>query len=202
MAEQILVPLKRNDRVEEIIPYVESITQPGMQVVFLAPYQVDRLMINYQGDLKSNSSTAEIHDNEMNWWRDRRISMETERRTRLAEGLPSTYPWEDRRCVPKERVFPVCEYPWENQKRHYQETIFPLCEPLRKKGCEVSVALYMGSLRKALKNYALNKDVCLIIVRGVIGLWITRFIQGTIPFFGLFKRTENAPMLLLRPDHR
>jgi hypothetical protein len=37
MAEQILVPLKRNDRVEEMIPYIEKVTRLGMGVVFLAP---------------------------------------------------------------------------------------------------------------------------------------------------------------------
>jgi hypothetical protein len=94
----------------------------------------------------------------------------------------------------------VCEFSWENQKRLYQETIFPLCEPLRKAGLEISVDLYTGSLRRVQKNYALNKDVRLIMARGGIGLWITRFVQGTIPAFGLFKRTECAPMLLLRPD--
>lgn len=181
MAEQILVPLKRNDRVGEIIPYVEQVTQPGMQVVFLVPNPMDRLT---------------------NWWRDRRISIEAERRTRLAEGLPSMYPWENRTCVPEERFFPVCEYPWENQRRLCQERLSPVCEPLRKKGCEVSVALYRGSLRKALRSYALNKDVCLIMVRGGIDLWITRFMRRTIPIFGLFKRTECPPMLLLRTDHK
>ena len=38
MAKQILVPLKRDDRVEEIIPYVEKVAQPGMKVVFLLRY--------------------------------------------------------------------------------------------------------------------------------------------------------------------
>jgi hypothetical protein len=35
MAEKILVPLKRHDRVEEMIPYIEKVTQPGTSVVFL-----------------------------------------------------------------------------------------------------------------------------------------------------------------------
>jgi len=29
--------MKGNDRVEEIIPYVEKVTRPGMGVVFLLP---------------------------------------------------------------------------------------------------------------------------------------------------------------------
>jgi hypothetical protein len=35
VTEQILVPLKRHDRVEEFLPYVEDIARPGMRVVFL-----------------------------------------------------------------------------------------------------------------------------------------------------------------------
>ena len=35
VTEQILVPLRRHDRVEEFLPYVEDIARPGMTVVFL-----------------------------------------------------------------------------------------------------------------------------------------------------------------------
>ena len=155
-----------------IIPYVKKVTQFGMRVVLLVPNRMGRVTLDYRGDLRSCSTAADVDNCEINWWRERRISMEAERRTRLAEGLPSMHPWENRRCVPEERFFPVCEYPWENQQRLCQERLFPVCEPLRKKGCEVIVALYMRSLRKALKNYAVNKDVCLITVRSGISLWI------------------------------
>ncbi len=178
MAAQMLVPLKRNDRVEEIIPYIEQVTQPGMKVIFLMP----------------------VHDKEINCWRDRRISMEVERQTRLAMDLPASHPWETKTSLAQESHFQVCEYSWEKQRRLYQEIVFPLCEPLRKKGSEVSITLYTGSLRKALRYHALGNDDCLIMVRGGIDLWITRFMQGAIPIFGLFKRTECAPMLLLRPN--
>jgi|SRR6266481_1954659 len=96
--------------VEEIIPYVVKVTQPGVRVVFLVPNPVDRLTIDYRGDLRSHSTAAEIHNCKIN----RRISMEAERRTRFGEGLPSMHPWENRRCGREERSFPVCEYPWEN----------------------------------------------------------------------------------------
>ncbi len=36
MAEQILVPLKRHDQIEEIIPYLKKISKP-MKVTFLFP---------------------------------------------------------------------------------------------------------------------------------------------------------------------
>ena len=41
MAEKILVPLRRDDRIEEIIPYIKQVAQPGMSVVFLIRHQVD-----------------------------------------------------------------------------------------------------------------------------------------------------------------
>ena len=43
MNKKILVPVKRNDRVENLIPYVENVAQPGMTVVFMMPYLVDGL---------------------------------------------------------------------------------------------------------------------------------------------------------------
>ena len=43
MGEKILVPLKRHDRVEEVIPYIEKVTQPGMSVVFLIHRPVNGL---------------------------------------------------------------------------------------------------------------------------------------------------------------
>jgi len=41
MNKQILVPMKRNDRAEDFIPYVEKVARPGMKVVFMVPYPVD-----------------------------------------------------------------------------------------------------------------------------------------------------------------
>jgi hypothetical protein len=41
MNKKILVPLGQNDEAEEMIPYVEKIARPGMEVVFLMRYPVD-----------------------------------------------------------------------------------------------------------------------------------------------------------------
>jgi hypothetical protein len=40
MSNQILVPMKRGERMEEIIPYLKQIVREGMKVVFLIPYPV------------------------------------------------------------------------------------------------------------------------------------------------------------------
>jgi len=41
MNKKILVPLRRYDQSDAMIPYVEKITRPGMKVIFLMPYLVD-----------------------------------------------------------------------------------------------------------------------------------------------------------------
>jgi hypothetical protein len=43
MAEKILVPLKKDDRPEEFIPYIQKVTQPGASVVFLVHHPVNSL---------------------------------------------------------------------------------------------------------------------------------------------------------------
>lgn len=49
MAGQILIALKGNDRLEQFIPYVEKITQPGMKIVFLIRYPVVRRFERFWG---------------------------------------------------------------------------------------------------------------------------------------------------------
>src|SRR6266542_3889569 len=41
MNKQILVPMKRNDRAEDLMPYVEEVARAGMKAVFMVPYPVD-----------------------------------------------------------------------------------------------------------------------------------------------------------------
>jgi len=41
MDQKILVPMKRNDRAEDFIPYVEKVARPGMKVIFMVPYPVE-----------------------------------------------------------------------------------------------------------------------------------------------------------------
>ena len=41
MNKKMLVPLARNDRTEEMIPYIEKVARPETKVVFLVRYPVD-----------------------------------------------------------------------------------------------------------------------------------------------------------------
>jgi hypothetical protein len=40
---QILVPLRRGDRIKDVIPYLEQIAGPGSRVIFLVHYSVESL---------------------------------------------------------------------------------------------------------------------------------------------------------------
>jgi hypothetical protein len=40
MAAKFLVPLKRHDQIEEIVPYIEKVAEPGTSVVFLVHHPV------------------------------------------------------------------------------------------------------------------------------------------------------------------
>jgi len=40
---QILVPVRRNDRIEDILPYLEQIVRPGYKVTLLVHYSVEGL---------------------------------------------------------------------------------------------------------------------------------------------------------------
>ena len=43
MTGQILVPLRRNDRIEDVVPYLEQIARPGSRVILLIHYSVEGL---------------------------------------------------------------------------------------------------------------------------------------------------------------
>ncbi len=51
MTSRILVALRTNDRIKEIIPYVEKLARPGMKVVFLLPFPVGGAHYNIHTDL-------------------------------------------------------------------------------------------------------------------------------------------------------
>jgi hypothetical protein len=43
MKKLILVTLKRNDRAEDLLPFVEEVARSGMKAVFMVPYPVGGL---------------------------------------------------------------------------------------------------------------------------------------------------------------
>ena len=54
MKNLILVPMKRNDRPEDFVPYIAEVARSGMKAVFLVPYPVDGYRwSNAEGGLKA-----------------------------------------------------------------------------------------------------------------------------------------------------
>lgn len=48
MKKLILVPMKRDDRVGDLLPYVEEVVRPGMKVLFMAPYPVEGFRCSHE----------------------------------------------------------------------------------------------------------------------------------------------------------
>ena len=60
MTGQILVPLRRNDKIEDVVPYLEQIARPGSRVILLIHYSVEGL-----DWLQSKSTTSVIKDQKL-----------------------------------------------------------------------------------------------------------------------------------------
>lgn len=89
MAEQILVPMRRHDRIEEIIPYLEKVANPGMRVVFLFPYPVNSWL----------------------YLRDHWITTESPREAMLAgKKIMDRHSWEVQRGLAERKVFLASEF--------------------------------------------------------------------------------------------
>jgi hypothetical protein len=94
----------------------------------------------------------------------------------------------------------VTHYSWEENLRRAANRVSCASEMLSRKGLEVSVDVYAGGLKKAVRNHTLSGDVHLIMTRAGIGDWIARFFDGTDSVFKLFKRPSSSPVLLIYPS--
>jgi len=158
MAKQILVPISRNDRVKEMIPYVERVAQPGMKVVFLVRYPVD----GFDEYIRAGMVTGET-------------------------GIPNP-----------EKVRKIgVRYSWEGQQQLARQRVFPACDALQTKGAEVTVEVYAGSLRKAVKSYALTGDVHLMMAHAGIGRVISRSLKNLFSILRSSRRPSFSPTLSL-----
>lgn len=95
MTGQILVALKRNEQLGEIVPYIEKIAQPGMRVVLLIPYPVT-------GDFV--------------WLGDHWITTESPREAMLAgRRIMEKYSWDVQRGLAEQRVLVAREALWKKR---------------------------------------------------------------------------------------
>jgi hypothetical protein len=161
MGEQILVALKGNDRLEQIIPYLENVARPGMKVVFLIHYPV-------------TGGSQRLRDH----W----VTAESVEGARFAgEKIRETH--------------------WlEEQGRLAEHKVFLAQEALRKRGVEIVVDVYTGSLRRAVKSYVRKGGIHLIMMRARTSLAMMKLLPRVVSLFGLFQQSSFFPMLLLHPD--
>lgn len=171
MGRQILVALKSEDRLSQMIPYIEKIAQPGMRVVFLIRFS------------SQPASKASRHDS---------IELECREESRFFEGELEKPRFTENSFRETQSM--------EEQRLSSEHKVFLALEALLKRGIEITVDVYMGSLRKAVKSYTSKGDVHLIVTRARREM-ITDFLHKAFPAFGLFKHPTFSPILVLHPTH-
>jgi hypothetical protein len=165
MAGQILVALKSQDRLSRMIPYIEGVAKPGMQIVLLVPF-----------------SPAAV----FNASRDNFLPLTVEE-AKFFASLP-------------EASFINRAQPIGEQKRLVEHKVFLALESLLKRGIDVKLEVYTGSLRRALKKYTLKGDVHLIIKRAGKALMMMQFFRPRMPNFVLLQRPSPSPLRMFRPQ--
>jgi hypothetical protein len=70
---------------------------------------------------------------------------------------------------------------------------------LASKGIDVTVGLYAGNMRSAIRNYATKGDVHLIVTSASIGQRFAGVLSGNNSLLDLFKRPVLPPVLLIHP---
>lgn len=169
MARQILVALKSEDRLGQMIPYIEEIAQPGMKVVFLIGFH------------PGAASKAPRYDSlALNCLEDVQFAADLEK--------PGS---------PNENVSGSMEEP----SLSTEHKVFLALEALHKRGVEIAVDVYAGSLKRVVKNYINKGNVHFIMKRVGKGSAIMQFVRRAFPFFGSFNRRTFSPVILLHSTH-
>jgi hypothetical protein len=168
MGSQILVALKSEDRLGQMIPYIEEIAQPGMKVVFLIGFRPQA----------ATSRALRYNSLGFNCFEDLRSAGE------LAGS-------------PNENVDEAMEQP----SLSAEHKVFLALERLHKRGVEVAVDVYLGSLKRVMKNYLREGNVHFIMKRAGTGSAVMQFVRRAFPIFGSFNRRTFSPVLLLHSTH-
>lgn len=156
---KILVPLKKYDRIEEILPYIEQLANPGGTVVFLVHHPVSGFKW-----LQAYCGIAQC-------------------------GLVKTLAI--RRMMES--------YSVKTRMQLAQRRVFQTCEVLYGMSLNITVDVYTGSLRRALKSYANNGDAQLLIIRPGIAQRIMSVLHRPVSVSSVFSRNFSSPTLLLHP---
>jgi hypothetical protein len=171
MALQILVALKSEDRLSQMIPYIEKIAQPGMKVIFLIRFS------------PQTASNALRHNS---------IELKCLEESRFFEGELEKPKFTKRNFRETQSM--------EEQRLSAEHKVFLALEALLKRGIEISVDVYTGSLNRAVKSYTCKGDARLIVMRARRELMMS-FLHKVFPVFGLFRQPTFSPILVLHATH-
>jgi hypothetical protein len=79
-----------------------------------------------------------------------------------------------------------------------EHKVFLALEGLHKRGIETAVDVYLGSLKRVVKNYMRKGNVHFIMKRASKGSAIRQFVRRA---FGSFNSPTFSPVLLLQSTH-
>ena len=171
MASQILVALKSEDRLSQMIPFIEKIARPGMNVIFLirfSPQTASKAPRYNWLALKCLEDVGFIGDLEKPMF--------------AGENISRTQSMEEQRLSAEHKVFLALE-------------------ALHKSGVEITVDVYAGSLKKVVRNYTRKGNVHFLMKRlGKIPA-IMQFVRRALPIFGLFKQPTFSAIRVFHPTH-
>ena len=172
MAPEILVALKSEDRLSQMIPYIEQIAQPGMRVVLLIRC------------IPQPASKPSWHDT---------IELECPQDSGFFEGEPKKSRSTGENIRATESI--------EVQRLSAEHEVFLVLEAMLKRGIEIAVDVYTGSLRRAVKSYMRKGNVHSLVKRmGKIRVMI-EFVRRTFPGLGAFNKQTFSPILVFHPTH-
>lgn len=168
MAKKILVALNSQDRLDQMLPYIEEIAQPGMEVVLLIRFAPNALAKEPRDQWVTLKPLEEI-----------RFGKDVE------EPAFATGNIDDRRLL-------------QDQKLLAEHKVFLALEALLKKGVEIAVDVYTGSLRRAVRTYTRRGNVHLIMQRAGSIFSMIHYLW-TFPILDWFKQASSSPVLLVHP---
>lgn len=171
MAPQILVALKSEDRLSQMMPYIEKIVQPGMKVVFLIGFRP-----------QAASKAPRYNSLALKYLEDVRFVGELEKPIFAGENISETPSMEEQRLSAEHKVFLALE-------------------ALHKRGVEIAVDVYAGSLKRIVKDYTRKGNVHFIIKRVGKVRAMMQFVRTAFPIFGAFKQPSFSPVLLRYSTH-
>jgi hypothetical protein len=170
MPEQILVALKSHDRLSRMVPYIEEVAKPGMKVVLLIPNGREAAFNTSQYNSSMANSFAE----------ERSLHQ-------LEDAIGRTFDITGAQMLEKQIV-------------RAEHKTFMALERLLKKGIDITVDVYTGSLRSVLKSYTVKGNVHLIMKRAGRALMMMQFFRRAVPNFVVLKPPSFSSIRMLRPN--